>query len=142
MVAKYGWSSKEQTFYETFIGNTPVLGMIIGRLIGSPLVNKGRFRCIIISSIVMMVGIGFMFVLNIYSFLVGRLIYGLGAGLFFASGPRYIEECSPPQLFSLFYTFYALGIALNRPILLLAALIVPEKLQNAPLEYQEYLKND
>ena len=106
--------------------------MIIGRLIGSPLVNKGRFKCIIISTIVMMVGIGFMLVLNIFSFLVGRLIYGLGAGLFFASGPRYIEECSPPQLFSLFYTLYALGVALNRPIVMLAALMIPEKISNAP----------
>ena len=121
MVAKYGWSKQEQTFYETFIGNTPVSGMIIGRLIGSPLVNKGRFRCIIISAIVMIIAISIMLVLNIYTFLLGRLIYGIGAGLFFASGPRYIEECSPPQLFSLFYTLYALGVALNRPILLLAA---------------------
>jgi MFS family permease len=128
MVAKYGWSSKEQTFYETFIGNTPVLGMIIGRLIGSPLVNKGRFRCIIISAIVIIFAISLMLVLNIYTFLLGRLIYGLGAGLFFASGPRYIEECSPPQLFSLFYTLYALGVAFNRPILLLAAKMIPEKI--------------
>jgi MFS family permease len=103
------------------------MGMILGRLIGSPLVNKGRFRCIIISSIVMIIGISFMLILNIYSFLFGRLIYGLGAGLFFASGPRYIEECSPPQLFSLLYTFYALGVALNRPILMVSALIIPEK---------------
>lgn len=128
MVAKYGWSKDTQIFYETFIGNSPVMGMIIGRLIGSPLVNKGRFRCIIIGAVVMIVGIVTMLVFNIYSYLTGRLIYGIGAGLFFASGPRYIEECSPPQLFSLLYTFYALGIAFNRPIVMLAALMIPEKI--------------
>ena len=134
MVAKYGWSGDEQIFYETFIGSTPVMGIILGRLIGSPLVNKGRFRCIITGAVVMIVGISSMLFLNIYSFLVGRLIYGLGAGLFFASGPRYIEECSPPQLFSLFYTMYALGVALNRPIVLLAALMIPEKISSPSKE--------
>jgi MFS family permease len=83
----------------------------------------------------MIVGIGSMLVLNIYSFLAGRLIYGLGAGLFFAAGPRYIEECSPPHLFSLLYILYAVGISLNRVILLLAALMIPENITDAPLEY-------
>jgi MFS family permease len=33
---------------------------------------------------------------NIWFFIVGRLIYGFGAGIFESVGVRYIEECSPP----------------------------------------------
>ena len=69
-----------------------------------------------------------MLILNIYSYLAGRLIYGIGAGLFFASAPRYIEECSPPQLFSLLFTVYQLGIALNRPFVMISAHLIPEKI--------------
>ena len=142
MVAKYGWTKDQQIFYEAFIGNTPVMGMIIGRFIGSPLVNKGRFLCIIISSIVMILGICTMLFLNIYSFLAGRLICGIGAGVFFASAPRYIEECSPPQLFSLLYTLYALGIALNRPIVMVATTMIPEKVPQPTFEDVDFLKLD
>ena len=142
MVAKYGWTKDQLVFYEAFIGNTPVMGMIIGRFIGSPLVNKGRFLCIIISSVAMILGDCAMLFLNIYSFLAGRLICGIGAGLFFASAPRYIEECSPPHLFSLLYTLFALGIALNRPIVMFAATMIPEKVSHPTFEYVDFLKLD
>jgi MFS family permease len=125
MIAKYGWSSDDIIFYETFISITPTVGSLIGRVIGTPLVNKGRFLCIIIGTIVMLFGISFMLILNIYSFLAGRLIYAVGAGIFFTSSPRYIEECSPPHLFTIMFTIYAFGVALNRPVLVAAALMIP-----------------
>ena len=125
MIAKYGWSSDDIIFYETFISITPTVGSLIGRVIGTPLVNKGRFLCIIIGTIVMLFGISFMLILNIYSFLAGRLIYAVGAGIFFTSSPRYNEECSPPHLFSIMFTIYAFGVALNRPVLVAAALMIP-----------------
>ncbi len=130
MIAKYQWSDDEVIFYETFIGITPTVGSLIGRLLGTPLVNKGRFRCIIIGTIVMLYGISLMLVFNIYSFLAGRLIYAVGAGMFFTSSPRYIEECSPPHLFSIVFTIYAFGVALNRPVLVAAALMIPEYEEN------------
>jgi len=83
MIAKYGWSSDDIIFYETFISITPTVGSLIGRVIGTPLVNKGRFLCIIIGTIVMLFGISFMLILNIYSFLAGRLIYAWSWNIFY-----------------------------------------------------------
>jgi MFS family permease len=73
----------------------------------------------------MLFGISLMLIFNIYSFLTGRFIYAIGAGIFFTSSPRYIEECFPPHLFSIIFTIYAFGVALNRPVLVAAALMIP-----------------
>jgi hypothetical protein len=56
MAAKFDWDKDTQTFWEIFINITPVLGMIIGRILGVPIVNKGRFRCILLGSLVIISG--------------------------------------------------------------------------------------
>jgi uncharacterized membrane protein len=45
-------------FFETFINMTPVAGMLIGRLLGSVFVNRGRFKCIIFGAVLQSIGIG------------------------------------------------------------------------------------
>jgi len=37
--------------YETFINMSPIAGFMIGRLLGSFYVNKGRFNCIILGAV-------------------------------------------------------------------------------------------
>ena len=102
-----------------------VLGITFGRLYGAKFVNKGRKLCLLASVFVGFVAIALMMVLNIYVFLLGRFIYGVAAGLFSSVGPRYVEECSPPQYLSLFFTIYTFGISLNRPFVMMADLLVP-----------------
>jgi len=51
----------------------------------------------------------------------------MGCGFFIAAANRYIEECSPPQKFSLVFTIYQLGVSMNRPIVMLASFMVPGK---------------
>jgi len=56
MAAKFGWDKDTKTFWETFINIAPVLGMILGRLLGAPIVNKGRYRCILLGSTIIISG--------------------------------------------------------------------------------------
>jgi len=112
--------------FEGLISSLLVLGITIGRLFGAKFVQRGRKLCLLMSIFISLVAIGAMMVLNIYIFLLARLIYGFGAGMFTAVAPRYVEECSPPQYLSLFFTIYTFGISLNRPFLMMADYILPK----------------
>jgi len=120
LVVQYAWTPAQKTLFEGLISSLLVLGITIGRLFGAKFVNKGRKLCLLVSIFISLAAIGTMMVLNIYVFLAARLIYGFGAGMFTAVAPRYVEECSPPQYLSLFFTIYTFGISLNRPFLMLA----------------------
>jgi len=95
--------------------------MMIGRLLGSFYVNHSRFKCILLGAALQIVGIGCCLIFSVWSFLLGRLIYGIGCGFFYSSSFRYVEECSPPHLLSMLYTIYSFGISLNRPCVTLMA---------------------
>lgn len=124
-IALYGWDPEETVQYEGLVGMSPVLGIMVGRMIGSQEVNNGRYRCIMLGSVIITAGIGIQLVANIWMFLLGRVCCAFGMGFFFPAASRYIEECSPPQLLTLFYTLYSFGVSLARPLLALTSLILP-----------------
>jgi MFS family permease len=125
MVAKFGWSKEEATSWDMWIGSLPVLGLFIGRFIGTPIVNKSRYLCLLLGAVIIVIGSLIIQILDIYAFLFGRLIFALGSSFIGAAAPRYIEECSPPHEFSKIFTVFGLGIAMNRPLLMITALMVP-----------------
>jgi hypothetical protein len=45
-------------YFEQFINMAPTAGLLMGRLSGSFYVNKGRFRCIVLGSLIIIAGIG------------------------------------------------------------------------------------
>jgi|LauGreDrversion4_2_1035121.scaffolds.fasta_scaffold448309_2 MFS family permease len=102
-------------FYEIFINNSPIVGMTIGRVIASVYVNKGRFNCIILGSVVIIFGISLCLIFDIWCFIFGRILCVIGCGLYYTAASRYIEECSPPHLLSLIFTAHSFTLTLNRP---------------------------
>lgn len=103
----------------------PTAGLLIGRLGGSIYVNQGRFRCIILGSFIIIVGIGMQLVPLIWMYIAGRFVASIGNGIFGSASPRYIEECSPPHRLSLLFTVCSFGMSLNRPLVTLASMILP-----------------
>jgi MFS family permease len=61
----------------------------------------------------------------LWCFLLGRAMAAFGMGFYFPAASRIIEECSPPQYLSIFFTIYIFGVSLGRPILALVSLILP-----------------
>lgn len=39
-------------------------------------------------------------------------------------GGRYVEECSPPQYLSVFFTLYTFGVSMNRPFVVLGTFLL------------------
>jgi MFS family permease len=130
-IALYGWSQNETIRYEGLIGMSPFLGITVGRVIGSQEVSNGRYKCIMLGSVIISAGIGIQLVANIWMFLIGRVCCAFGMGFLFPAASRYIEECPPPQLLSLFYTLYSFGFSLALPLLALASQILPTEAEVA-----------
>ena len=103
----------------------PTAGLLLGRLSGAIYVNKGRFRCIVLGSLIIIAGIGIQLVENIWMYILGRFIASVGNGIFGSASPRYIEECSPPHRLSFLYTIGSFGMSLNRPLVTLCSMFLP-----------------
>ena len=79
-----------------------------------------------LGSLMITFGLIVMMIEYIWMFLLGRVFCAFGMGFFFPAASRYIEECSPPHLLTLFYSLYSFGICLARPLLSLTSLILPK----------------
>ena len=82
------------------------MGCAIGALFGGPLAKYGRWKCIILSNIFVIVGsLACVLAENIDDkvtslavLIVGRFIYGLACGSFSLFCPKYIAETSPVEI--------------------------------------------
>ena len=130
MMQVYNFTESDARFYEQFINMAPNAGLLIGRLTGSIYVNHGRFRCIILGSFIIILGIGMQLVASIWIFIAGRFIASIGNGVFGSASPRYIEECSPPHMLSFLFTLCSFGMGLNKPLVTLASFILVDENSN------------
>lgn len=105
----------------------------MGRFFGAWFVQKGRKQCLLTACFIGLVAIAIMMVENVALLIFGRLIYGFSAGLFSAVGGRYVEECSPPQYLSLFFTIYTFGVSLNRPFVVLGTFFLEKSKESTIL---------
>lgn len=73
---------------------------MIGALTSGKLMQYGRRKLLIIASLISIVGVGITLVTNEIAICVGRLIWGLGCGVYSVVIPRYMDEIIPPYLLS------------------------------------------
>lgn len=72
-----------------------------------------------------MTAMGIMIIDGIWFFIVGRILYGASASVFFAAGGRYIEECSPPRYVSVLVICYTCGMAFGKTFVLTGVSFLP-----------------
>jgi MFS family permease len=72
-----------------------------------------------------MAAMGIMIIDGIWFFIIGRVIYGASASVFFAAGGRYIEECSPPRFVSALVVCYSCGLAFGKTFVLVGVSFLP-----------------
>jgi MFS family permease len=97
---KFNWTTqKEQNRNQAIIGGAVVLGMTIGAVCGGYLMKLGRRRAVLISALIGLAGIAITIHLEFTTLLIGRFLYGLGAGLFSSICPRYLEETTPSCIY-------------------------------------------
>lgn len=75
------------------------LGATIGAIgLGSSLAALGRKNAILILNAILCVGVGLTLILNLYTILFGRFLFGLTAGAFSVITPMFISEIAPAAL--------------------------------------------
>jgi MFS family permease len=74
------------------------LGATIGALFGGPVLAVGRWNSIFLSNILIVTGSGLTLVDNFIVLLIGRFIYGLGAGSFNVFCPKMVGETTPNEI--------------------------------------------
>jgi MFS family permease len=95
----------------------------------------GRKNTFLIASVIALIGCTLSLFESMTFILTGRIIYGVGCGIFSIVGPRYIEETVPDRLISLFSPLYMCAVAFGGMIALLMGAGLPD--DNSP----EALKN-
>ena len=81
-----------------FITGAMIIGLAIGSLIGGAFAKFGKRNCINVANVALSVGTCISIVdRSISQILVGRLLWGAGAGAHAVLIPSYINELSPPE---------------------------------------------
>ena len=88
-----------------------VLGVAIGAITGGNIISHGRRKSILVYSIVSIIGSLLSLVNNLPAIIIGRLIFGFGAGVLVTACPKIIEETVPAH-----YMDYGYGISTNLAI--------------------------
>lgn len=73
---------------------------MVGALIAGPIAYIGRFRCIMLCNVIIVIGsvLCLFYKQSFTMFAIGRFVFGLANGGFTVFCPKYINECSPKEV--------------------------------------------
>ena len=124
--AKFGWTTKqEQDLYESIIGSSVTLTLMLGSYIAGHLIKKGRRNVLIYAGVIGILGAAITIYQQFWSIILGRLIYGLSCGFIAISMPRTMEETIPNKWVGMFGGLYCLSFALATMIAYFMAYFLP-----------------
>lgn len=115
LAERLNWENPNQ--YNTYIASLPILGMGIGCYTGGLLVKGGRRRIMILMNLIAAVGICISLVLDFWTILFGKFLWGLAVGVLATAGPLMIAETIPAEEMSFWGTssnfFIVLAISIT-----------------------------
>jgi MFS family permease len=124
--AQYHWETKEQrAFYNSLIGASFILGIVLGSAPAGKLVQYGRRKLIIVSIVIMMIGTSITLVERVWCLLLGRVICGIARGFFNIAVTRMQEEFIPPHLYSTLGPSYPVSCTLGTFLATCSGLLLP-----------------
>ena len=136
--AQYGWEDETKIARnQQVIGASIILGCTIGAALAGKLVQYGRRQAHFIACFAGMFGVLFTLFRSFQLQLLGRLIYGLAAGLQSVVSPRFIEEFVPLDSVGTCIAIFTFAQNLGLLSCLLIAAILPADDDLAGLEANE-----
>ena len=92
------WDKEKATSFQTQAQTITTLGAAIGALFSGPVLSIGRWNCILLTNLFVIVGAGLTLIDDEYLVLVGRFFYGVSCGCFSVFCPKYISEVAPVEV--------------------------------------------
>ena len=83
----------------TYFLAVPTAGISIGSMFGASMMKSGRRLPLILFNIVGMVGCVLSIIDNYAIMILGKFLFGMGAGVLIAVAPRMLEETIPHEIF-------------------------------------------
>lgn len=100
------------------------------------LVSYGKWRMILLSNLLIVIGISICLIDNVYAIAFGRFIWGMAAGAFTVFCPKYVSEATPVELKGPLGAFLQLMCTFGIVIPAAMGLQIPEDLKTNP-EYED-----
>lgn len=95
---RLGWDEDETTTKVMVVQSLTTGGAAVGALFSGPIAYIGRWKCLIFTNIVVLVGVSLTLVNEFWVLCIGRFIYGLAVGSFSIFCPKYIAETAPIEV--------------------------------------------
>lgn len=121
----FQWDKDEKTTKQTAVQSITTAGSAIGALFSGPVMKIGRWKCIMLTNILVLSGSVLSVFQNMFCLYAGRFLFGMAAGAFTVFCPKYISEVAPievkgpagalSQIFCTFGILVPFSIALAYP---------------------------
>ena len=92
------WSGDELTFNAMLVQSLSTGGAAVGALFSGNLAFTGKWNCILLSNLVLIIGASLTLINEFWVLCLGRFIYGMGVGALSVFCPKYIAETSPIEV--------------------------------------------
>jgi len=122
---KYDWPKNLVSTYTSLLTASAIIGLAFGGFTSGRLMTKGRKQCMLIATVVGVVGVGIEMIDNMWAIFIGRLIYGYACGLYSPCIGRYIEEVVPMHLVSALFPIYTCGMSAAGVLVMATATVLP-----------------
>ncbi|KAM9338423.1 solute carrier family 2 member 11, like [Symphorus nematophorus] len=95
------------------------IGGLLGSLLAAPLITKcGRKQCLLLNNIVAIIGAVLMILsrtaMSFEMIMVGRILYGINAGVSLSAHTMYLIECAPKRLRGMIGVTVAMFVSLGK----------------------------
>lgn len=98
---------------------------MFGAYVAGIMIKHGRRKVLLFGSLIGIVGVAITIYQQLWSIILGRLIYGFSCGLLAVSMPRLMEETIPGELVGFFGGLYCVSFAVAVLIAFGMALFLP-----------------
>ena len=88
--------------------------------------SYGRKNAMLVGSVIGFVGVGIEMIESYWLIVLGRIIYGAGAGVYSVCTSRYLEELVPNHLLSTLLPVYICGTSMAKLVVVMTALGLPD----------------
>ena len=122
---KLKWTEDEKINNITWLTCASAIGLMLGSLAASTVVKIGRRRAILIASIVAIVGALMQFLINFWSIIIGKIVYGAAAAIMLTGCALYLAETLPIDKIGSHGFAVNLGVTLGISVVLNIGIPVP-----------------